>query len=170
MSRSYLNSAGVLTWILVSQQTHAFDVHGIHIGDRWDSDRFEEAMSYVTVPSLQRVKCSKDSAQYCVGSTRYLDADVRVIVEGENGKVSKITMTLPTHDFEDEITALKREYGRPANEWSSPPDNAIPLLFSRRIVWRLPNEEMFAVKFSAMATIRLTRPEDSIADRYPPPT
>ena len=170
MKKSYLNGAGALLLMLLSHQGHAFDVHGIHIGDRWDSDRFEEAMSYVTVPTLQRVKCSNDGAQYCVGATRYLDVDVRVIIEGQNGKVSKITMTLPTHDFEDEITALKREYGQPANEWSSPADHAGPLLFTRRIVWLLPNEELFAVKFSAMATIRLTRPEDSLANRYPPPT
>ena len=155
---------------LVLGQANAFDVHGVRIGDRWDSDRIEQALSYVTVPTLQRVKCSTDSAQTCVGTTHYLDADVRVIVEGENGRVTKITMTLPTGNFDEEIAALKREYGQPANEWSAGPDSAGPLLFSRRIVWLLPNEEMFAVKFSAMATISLTRPGDSVANRYPPPS
>jgi hypothetical protein len=126
-------------------------------------------MSYLTVPTSQRVKCSNDGGETCVGTTRYLVADVRLIVEGENGRVRKITMTLPTDEFESEITALKREFGQPTDEWSSPAGTAAPLLFYRRVDWRLPNEELFALKFSVMATISLTRPEDSVANRYPPP-
>jgi hypothetical protein len=161
--------AQALGWMLFCLQAHAFDVHGIHIGDQWDADKLEEVMSYVTVPTAQRVKCSHDGKENCAGSTRYLAADVRLIVEGENGRVRKITMTLPTAEFEGEIAALKSEFGQPTNEWSSSPEATVPLLFHHRVDWRLPSEELFALKFSAMATISLTRPEDSVANRYPPP-
>jgi hypothetical protein len=156
--------------MLALGQAHAFDVRGIHIGDRWDSDKLEQAMSYVSVPMSRRVKCSNDGSENCAGTTRYLDADVRLIIEGENGRVAKMTITLPTDDFEDEIAALKREFGQPTNEWSAPPDAATRQLFSRRVDWQLPNEELFALKFSVMATIRLTRPQDSVASRFLPPS
>jgi hypothetical protein len=78
-------------------------------------------------------------------------------------------MTLPTTEFDDEVTALKREFGQPTTEWSSPA-GAAPLLFHHRVDWRLPNEELFGLKFSVMATISLTTPEDSVANRYPPPS
>jgi hypothetical protein len=154
--------------MLVLGQADAFDVRGIHIGDAWDSDKLEEVMSYVTVPTAQRVKCSRDGAENCVGTTRYLTADVRLLIEGDNGRVRKITVTLPADKFEDEIAALKHQFGEPTNEWSSAP-GASPTLFRHRVDWRLANEELFALKFSAMSTISLTRPEDSVASRYPPP-
>ena len=163
-------SVPAIALMLILGQAHAFDVRGIHIGDRWDSDKLEQAMSYVSVPTARRVKCSNDGTESCVGTTRYLDADVRLIIEGENGRVAKVTITLPTDGFEDEIAALKREFGQPTNEWSSPPDATAPVLFSRRVDWRLPNEELFALKFSVMASIRLTRPQDSVANRYLPPS
>ena len=87
--------------MLMLQQAHAFDVHGIRVGDKWDPDRLEEVMSYVTVPTTQRVKCSHNDEEKCSGSTRFLDADVRLLIEGENGRVKKITMTLPTDEFEE---------------------------------------------------------------------
>jgi hypothetical protein len=170
MRKSYLKIAQALASTLILQETYAFDVHGIHLGDRWDSDRLEQAMSYVAVPTLQRVKCRDDSEETCVGTTRYLVADVRLIVEGKNGRVRKITMTMPTDEFENEITALKVEFGQPTNEWSSSPAATAPLLFHRRVDWRIANEELFALKFSAMATINLTTPEESVANRYPPPS
>jgi hypothetical protein len=169
MGKSYRSGVYVLTSMLIVQASFAFDVHGVHIGDRWDSDELERAMSYVTVPTPQRVKCHNDSEETCVGTTRYLSADVRLIIEGRNGRVRKITMTLPTADFDDEVTALKGEFGQPTNEWSSPAGATAPLLFRRRVDWRTPNEELFGLKFSAMATISLTTPEESVADRYPPP-
>jgi hypothetical protein len=168
MSRWCRSSARVLMSMLIVQASYAFDVHGIHIGDRWDSDKLEEAMSYVTVPSAQRVKCRDNADETCTGTTRYLAADVRMIIEGKNGRVRKITMTLPTADFDDEITALKREFGQPTSEWSAPA-GAAPLLFHHRVDWRLPSEELFGLKFSAMATLGLTTPEESLAERYPPP-
>jgi len=169
MRKPYRSSAPVLTSMLILQASYAFDVHGIHIGDRWDPDKLEEVMSYVTVPTAQRVKCSHDGEENCSGTTRYLAADVRLLIEGENGRVRKITMTLPTTEFDDEVTALKREFGQPTTEWSSPA-GAAPLLFHHRVDWRLPNEELFGLKFSVMATISLTTPEDSVANRYPPPS
>jgi len=170
MRKSYRKSAQALALMLILQQAHAFDVHGIHIGDRWDSDRLEQAMSYLTVPTLQRVKCRDDGEETCVGTTRYLVANVRLTVEGKNGRVRKITMTLPTDEFENEVSALKREFGQPTNEWSSLPAATAPLLFHHRVDWQLPTEELFAVKFSTMATISLTTPEDSFANQYPPPS
>jgi hypothetical protein len=169
MSKSYLMYAQALSWMLVFQPAHAVEVHGIRIGDQWDADRLEEAMSYVTVPAAQRVKCSRAGAENCAGSTRYLAVDVRLTIEGENGRVKKITMTLPADRFDDEIAALKHEIGEPTNEWSSAPGATAPLPFHHRVDWRLANEELFALKFSAMATISLTRPEDSVSSRYPPP-
>jgi hypothetical protein len=163
------NNAKALGLMLIFGQAHAFDVHGIHIGDRWDPDKLEEVMSYVTVPTGQRVKCSHGGEENCAGSTRYLAADVRLTIEGANGRVRRITMTLPTDMFDDEIAALKHEFGEPTNEWSSVPGATAPLLFHHRVDWRLPNEELFALKFSVMATISLTRPEDSVANRYPAP-
>lgn len=77
-------------------------------------------------------------------------------------------MTMPASEFDDEVAALKREFGLPNDEWSSPTGGP-PLLFYHRIDWRLANEELFGLKFSAMATISLTTPEESVADRYPPP-
>ncbi len=170
MRKSFLLCTQAAGLMLIFQQAYAFDIHGIHIGDRWDPDKLEQAMSYVTVPTAQRVKCSHDGKENCVGTTRYLAADVRLIIEGENGRVRRITMTLPTDDFENEIAALKHEFGQPANEWSPPPAASSRLLFYRRVDWRLPNEELFALKFSTMATISLTTPEDSVANRYPPPS
>ena len=170
MTKWYRKIAQALVWVLILQPAHAFDVHGIHIGDRWDPAGLEQAMSYITVPTPQRVKCRADGEESCVGTTRYLAADVRLIVEGKNGRVSKMTMTLPTDDFEDEITALKREFGQPTDEWSAPPDATVPLLFRHRVDWRQPTQELFALKFSTMATIRLTKPEDSVANRFPPPS
>jgi hypothetical protein len=169
MSKPNLRSASGLMSLLIVQASFAFDVHGVHIGDRWDADRLEQAMSYVTVPTPQRVKCRTDAEESCVGTTRYLSADVRLTVEGKNGRVRKITMTLPTADFDDEVTALKDEFGQPTNEWTSPTNATAPLLFRHRVDWRTPTEELFALKFSAMATISLTTPEESLSDRYPPP-
>jgi hypothetical protein len=169
MSNSYRNGAPSLALMLILQQVQAFDVHGIRIGDRWDPGRLEEAMSYVTVPTLQRVKCRVDGEESCAGTTRYLAADVRLIIEGKDGRVRRMTITLPTDEFDDEITALKREFGQPTDEWSSQPGATAPLLFRHRVDWRLPREELFALKFSTMATIRLTTPEDSVASQYPPP-
>jgi hypothetical protein len=169
MRRSFPMYARALIWMLVFQQAHAVDVHGIHIGDRWDPDKLEEVMSYVTVPAAQRLKCTREGAENCAGSTRYLAADVRLTIEGENGRVKKITMTLPADRFEEEIAALKHEIGEPTNEWSSAPGATAPLPFHQRVDWRLANEELFALKFSAMATISLTRPEDSVSSRYPSP-
>jgi len=126
-------------------------------------------MAYVTVPSSKRLKCRDDGEQSCAGTTRYLAADVRLIIEGRDGRVSSITMTLPTEDFEEEISALKREFGAPTAEWTASPDITTPLLFRHRVDWRLPREELFALKFSTMATISLTAPQDSLAARYPPP-
>lgn len=165
----HLKSAPALALTLILGQVDAFDVHGIHIGDRWDSDRLQEAMSYLTVPTARRVICRGDSEETCVGTTRYLVADVRLIIEGEQGRVRKMTMLLPPDEFEDEIAALKREFGQPNDEWSSLTSTTAPQLFTRRIDWRLPNEELFALKFSTMATISLTTPGDSIANRYLPP-
>jgi hypothetical protein len=158
----------MVTSMLIEQASYAFDVHGIHIGDRWDRDKLEQAMSYMTVPTLHRLKCRDDGEETCVGTTRYLAADVRMIIEGKDGRVSKITMTLPTNEFDNEVTALKREFGQPTTEWSSPL-GAAPLLFHHRVDWRLPNEELLGLKFSVMATISLTTPEQSSADKYPPP-
>jgi len=155
--------------MLIWRQAHAFDVHGVRLGDRWDAEKLEQAMSYVTVPSSQRFKCRDDGEESCTGTTRYLVADVRLTVEGQDGRVRKITMTLPTDDFEEEVSALKREFGEPAAEWLPSPDVSTPLLFRHRVDWRLPKEELFALKFSTMATISLTTPQDSLAARYPPP-
>jgi hypothetical protein len=154
--------------MLMCQQVAALDVRGIHIGDRWDTDRLEQALSYLTVPSAQRVKC-RDGEQVCAGTTRFLDADVRLIVEGTDDRVSKITLTLPAAQFESEVTAIKREYGQPVADWSAPDTATAPLLFRRRLDWRLLNEELFALKFSTMATIYLTAPADSVAGQYPAP-
>jgi hypothetical protein len=162
--------AQALAMMLIIQQAHAFDVRGIHIGDRWDPDRLEEVMSYVTVPTSQRVICSRDGEEHCAGSTRYLAADVRLIIEGANGRVRKITVTLPADKFDEVVLALKQQFGEPSNEWSSAPGATVPLPFHHRVDWRLANEELFALKFSAMATISLTRPEESVANRFPPPT
>jgi hypothetical protein len=158
-----------LVLILAWQQAHAFDVHGVRLGDRWDAHELEQAMAYVTVPSSQRFRCREDAEESCTGTTRYLVADVRLTVEGRDGHVSRITMTLPTEDFEEEITALKREFGAPTAEWTPSPDVTTPLLFRHRVDWRLPREELFALRFSNMATISLTTPQDSPATRYPPP-
>jgi hypothetical protein len=49
------------------------------------------------------------------------------------------------------------------------PDVTTPQLFRHRVDWRLPQEELFALRFSTMATISLTTPQDSPATRYPPP-
>jgi hypothetical protein len=155
--------------MLIWRQAHAFDVHGVRLGDRWDAEKLEQAMSYVTVPSSQRFKCRDDGEESCTGTTRYLVADVRLTVEGQDGRVRKITMTLPTDDFEEEVSALKREFGEPSAEWLPSPDVSTPLLFRHRVDWRLPKEELFALKFSTMATISLTTPQDSLAARYPPP-
>jgi hypothetical protein len=156
--------------MLIWRQAHAFDVHGVRLGDRWDAEKLEQAMSsYVTVPSSQRFKCRDDGEESCTGTTRYLVADVRLTVEGQHGRVRKITMTLPTDDFEEEVSALKREFGEPSAEWLPSPDVSTPLLFRHRVDWRLPKEELFALKFSTMATISLTTPQDSLAARYPPP-
>ena len=155
--------------MLIWRQAHAFDVHGVRLGDRWDAEKLEQAMSYVTVPSSQRFKCRDDGEESCTGTTRYLVADVRLTVEGQDGRVRKITMTLPTDDFEQEISALKREFGEPSAEWLPSPDVNTPLLFRHRVDWRLAKEELFALKFSNMATISLTTPQDSLATRYPPP-
>lgn len=163
-------SAPALALMLILQQAQAFDVHGIRIGDRWDPDGLEQAMSYPTVPILRRVKCRVDGEESCVGTTRYLVADVQVTVEGRNGRVRKITITLPTDEFDDEISALKREFGQPTDEWTSAPGATAPQLFRHRVDWRLPTEELFALKFSTMATIRLTTPEESVANRFPPPS
>jgi hypothetical protein len=169
MSNSSRKIALALVLLLSLPQARAFDVHGIRIGDRWNAAGLEQAMSYPSVPILQRVKCRTDGEEACVGTTRFLVADVRLIVEGKNGRVSKMTMTLPTEEFEDEITALKHEFGAPTDEWSAPPDATAPLLFRHRVDWRQPTQELFALKFSTMATIRLTTPEDSAASRFPPP-
>jgi hypothetical protein len=155
--------------MLIWRQAHAFDVHGVRIGDRWDAEKLEQAMSYVTVTGSQRFKCRDDGEESCTGTTRYLVADVRLTVEGQDGRVRKITMTLPTDDFEEEVSALKREFGEPSAEWLPSPDVSTPLLFRHRVDWRLPKEELFALKFSTMATISLTTPQDSLAARYPPP-
>src|ERR1019366_10568058 len=120
MKKSSLMCAQALALMPILGDAQAFDVRGIRVGDRWDSNRLEQAMSYVTIPTVQLVKCSNYGEEKCVGTTRYFDADVRLIVEGENGRVSKITITLPTDEFENEIAALKREFGQPTNEWSSP--------------------------------------------------
>src|ERR1700722_4964905 len=168
MRKPSRSCAPVLTSMLIVQASYAFDVHGIHIGDRWDANKLEEAMSYITVPTPQRVKCSSGGAERCVGTTRYLDADVRLTIEGANGRVRRMTMTLPTDDFDDEVIALKREFGQPTAEWSSPA-GAAHLLFHHRVDWRHPNAELFGLKFSAMATPSLTTPEEQGADRYPPP-
>jgi len=170
MSKSYRKSALALALTLVLQQAQAFDVHGIHIGDRWDPARLEEAMSYLTVPNLQRVRCRPDGAESCDGATRYLVADVRLIVEGKDGRVTKMSMTLPAEEFEEEITALKREFGQPTQEWSAAPAATAPLPFRHRVDWRGPAEELFALKFSSMAIISLTTTQDSAANRYPPPS
>jgi hypothetical protein len=170
MSKTYRNSAPALAVLLIWQQAQAFDVHGIHIGDRWDPARLEEAMSYLTVPIPQRVKCRLDGAESCDGATRYLVADVRLIIEGKNGRVTKISMTLPAGDFDEEITALKREFGQPTEEWSAAPAGPAPLPFRRRVDWRGPAEELFALKFSSMAIISVTTPQESAANRYPPPS
>ena len=170
MRKSYQKIAQALAWVLILQPAHAFDVHGIHIGDRWDPAGLEQAMSYITVPTPQRVKCRANGEESCVGTTRYLAADVRLIVEGKNGRVTKMTMTLPTDDFEDEITALKREFGQPTQEWSAAPAATAPLPFRHRVDWRGPAEELFALKFSSMAIISLTTTQDSAANRYPPPS
>jgi hypothetical protein len=161
--------AQALVLLLAWKPAHAFDIHGVRIGDRWDAEKLEQAMSYVTVPSSKRFRCRNDGAESCTGTTRYLVADVRLTVEGQDGRVSSITMTLPTEDFEEEITALKREFGEPTAEWTPSPDVTTPLLFRHRVDWRLPKEELFALKFSAMATISLTTPQASLATRYPPP-
>jgi hypothetical protein len=158
-----------LVLILAWQQAYAFDVHGVRLGDRWNAHELEQAMAYVTVPSSQRFRCREDAEESCTGTTRYLVADVRLTVEGRDGRVSRITMTLPTEDFEEEITALKREFGAPTAEWTPSPDVITPLLFRHRVDWRLPREELFALRFSNMATISLTTPQDSPATRYPPP-
>jgi hypothetical protein len=169
LSNSYRKCAPTLALLLILQQAQAFDVHGIRIGDRWDPNSFEQAMSYPTVPIPQRVKCRGEGEETCVGTTRYLAADVRLVIEGKDGRVRQMTITLPTDEFDDEITALKREFGQPTDEWSSQPGASAPLLFRHRVDWRLPTEELFALKFSTMATIRLTTPEDSVASQYPPP-
>jgi hypothetical protein len=159
----------MLMLTLSLQQAQAFDVHGVRLGDRWDAASLEQAMSYVSVPGSKRFKCPDDGKESCTGTTRYLVADVRLTVEGRDGRVSSITMTLPTEDFEEEIAALKREFGEPTAEWTPSADVTTPLLFRHRVDWRLPKEELFALKFSAMATISLTTPQDSLATRYPPP-
>jgi hypothetical protein len=163
------SGAHALVLLFAWQPVHAFDIHGVRIGDRWDAEKLEQAMSYVTVPNSKRFRCRDDGAESCTGTTRYLVADVRLTVEGRGGRVSSITMTLPTEDFEEEISALKREFGEPTAEWTPSADITKPLLFRHRVDWRLPQEELFALKFSAMATISLTTPEDSLAARYPPP-
>ncbi len=155
--------------IIAGQQAQAFDVHGVRLGDRWDAAGLEQAMSYVSVPRSQRFKCRDDGQESCTGTTRYLVADVRLSVEGRDGRVSRITMTLPPEDFEEEIAALKREFGAPSAEWTAPSEVSTPLLFRHRVDWRLPKEELFALRFSTMATISLTTPQDSPATRYPPP-
>jgi hypothetical protein len=170
VNKSYRNCAPALALLLILQQAQAFDVHGVHLGDRWDPDELEQAMSYPTVPVLQRVKCRGQGEEICVGTTRFLVADVRLIIEGKDGRVRRITITLPTDAFDDEITALKREFGQPTDEWSSQPGATAPLLFRHRVDWRMPAEELFALKFSTMATIRLTTPEDSVASQYPLPS
>jgi hypothetical protein len=170
MTKSYLVLAQAVGLMLIFQQARAFDVHGIHIGDPWDPDKLEEAMSYVTIPTAQRVKCGHIGVENCAGTTRYLAADVRLLIEGADGRVRKITMTFPTDKFDDEITALELEFGEPASEWSSTPGAVSPPLFRRRVDWRLANEELFALKFSLMATISLTTSEDSPANRYLPPS
>jgi hypothetical protein len=165
----HTTGACALVSLLACHQAQAFDVHGVRLGDRWDVAKLEQAMSYVTIPASQRFKCRDDGEQSCTGSTRYLVADVRLTVEGRDSRVSRITMTLPTEDFEGEITALKREFGQPTAEWMPSPDVTTPQLFRHRVDWRLPQEELFALKFSTMATISLTTPQDSPATRYPPP-
>jgi len=171
MRKSYRRSAQALALMLVLQQAHALDVRGIRIGDHWDSARLEQALSYVAVPTTQRVRCRDNNGEeICVGTTRYLDSYVRLIVEGRNGRVSKMTMTLSVSDFENELAALKREYGQPTSEWSSVSAAAEHRLFDHRVDWRLATEELFALKFSTMATILLTTPEESVANQYPPPS
>ncbi len=164
-----MTTATATAFAIDAPQAQAFDVHGIRLGDRWDGAALEQAMSYLTVPTAQRVKCRDDGQQSCAGTTRYLVADVRLVIEGRDGRVSRITMTLPTEDFDEEIAALKREFGDPAADWSSSTEAATPQLFRRRVDWRLPQQELFALKFSTMATLSLTTPQDSPANRYPPP-
>jgi hypothetical protein len=164
-----LKGAQALALMLVFQQAHAMDIHGIHIGDKWDSARLEQSLAYPAVPEARRVKCA-DADETCSGTTRYLSTDVRLTIEGKSGRVGKITMTLATADFEDVVTALKLAFGQPLEDWSCPLAAPVASLFCRRVDWRLANEELFALKFSTMAIVRLSTPAESLARQYPPPT
>jgi hypothetical protein len=157
------------TWIACVQPAQALDVHGIRIGDRWSPAKFEQVLAYPTIPSSQRVRCTEQGEEFCVGSTRFLGVDVRMKIEGKDGQVIKITVTLPSDEFETALAALKHSFGEPTAEWSSPPDATAPLLFHHRVDWKLPQEELFVLQFATMSTLSFTRPEDSLASRYPPP-
>ena len=45
MTKRYSRSAPALALILVLQQAHALDVHGIRIGDPWDPEKLEQRFS-----------------------------------------------------------------------------------------------------------------------------
>jgi len=169
MRKPHRSVAHALALMLALPAAEALDIHGIHLGDRWDAAKLEQELSYPTVPVPQRVQCTDHGDETCAGTTRYFFTNVRLIIEGQGGRVRKITMTLPTDDFENVITALKHQFGQPTDEWSSQSSASTPLLFHHRVDWRLPNEELFALKFSTMATIRLTTPEESVAGQYPAP-
>jgi len=168
MNNRLRKSAQALALMLVFQQAHAIDIHGIHIGDKWDSARLEQALAYPTVLETRRVKCA-DADETCTGTTRYLSTDVRLTIEGKSGRVIKVTMTLATADFESVVTSLKAAFGQPIEDWSCPPAAPVASLFCRRVDWRLANEELFALKFSTMAIVRLSTPAESLAKQYPPP-
>jgi len=169
MRDPYRKGAQTLALMLVFQQANALDIHGIHIGDKWDSARLEQSLAYPAIPESRRLKCA-DADEMCIGTTRYLSTDVRLTIEGKSGRVTKITMTLATADFEDVITGMKRAFGQPMEDWSCPADAPGASLFCRRLDWRLANEELFALKFSTMAIVRLSTPAESLAKQYPPPS
>jgi hypothetical protein len=159
---------GALVLLVVVQSAHALDVRGIHLGNRWNSEKFERALSDPTIPTSQRVKCSEQGDPICVGATRFLAHDVRVKIEGGGGQVRKITITLPSGEFDSALVQLKHAFGEPTDEWSSPPTATGPLLFHHRADWKQPNEELFALQFATMATLSLTTPAESLASQYPP--
>jgi hypothetical protein len=170
MKNLYPRNVSAIAAMLTLTQANALDIRGIHIGDAWNSDWLQQAFSYPTVPATQRVKCTDGAEETCVGRTRYLSIDVGLTIEGKNGRVRKITITLPVEQFDGGIRALKHEFGEPTDEWSSLPGSTAPILFHHRVDWRLRNEELFGLQFSTMAIISLTTPEESIAGRYLPPT
>jgi hypothetical protein len=154
MGTTHKNSMLAVCLLLAAQSTYSLDIRGIHIGDEWNSSRWEMLFNSQGFPT--KVKCLDASEpKYCQGQLRFLgNGVVTVTLVGIGDKVDKIIVEVEPQDFNSVIELLKVEFGAPNQDISWPGPFAMPV--QRKIDWLTADVKMEATTGVGHPTVTLS--------------